>query len=149
MTAWISSLAGALLGVASVTSAFAADLGQAAPAYRVVPGKAASGACADPSVLSTIVTRFDYTAANALRSDIAIVEIRDMHLRRAQRKDKLHLVGRQWCGAAALTSDGVVRPMWYLIESDWAFAGTGSKTEYCLLGLDPGYVYGAHCASLQ
>ena len=74
MTGWISSLAGVLLGVASVTSAFAADLGPAAPAYRVVPGKAASGACADPSVLSTIVTRFDYTAANALRSVLPDVD---------------------------------------------------------------------------
>lgn len=145
MTAWKSSLASGLIALALALPAGAADPSLRAP--RTV--SASAGACDDADVLRDIVHRFDYTAANALRSTIAIVEIRDMHLRRVQRKDKLHLVGRQWCGAQALTSDGVVRPMWYLIESDFAFAGTGSKTEYCLLGLDPGYVYGAHCASLK
>lgn len=107
------------------------------------------GVCGNPSVLGFITRRFDYKAANYLRANIAIAEIREMGQSRFEPRDYTHLVEREYCYATAVTTDGVRRPMWYLIERPWVFAGVGSNIEFCVGGLDPWYVYGANCASLR
>ncbi|AEG03733.1 hypothetical protein HR059_04810 [Sinorhizobium meliloti WSM1022] len=107
------------------------------------------GVCGNPSVLGFITRRFDYKAANYLRANIAIAEIREMGQSRFEPRDYTHLVEREYCYATAVTTDGVRRPMWYLIERPWGFAGVGSNIEFCVGGLDPWYVYGANCASLR
>ncbi|WEX87544.1 hypothetical protein PZN02_003950 [Sinorhizobium garamanticum] len=134
-----------LLSLSLTTAAPAADyIGEPAPhaAY-------AAGACSNASVLGFITRRFDYKAANYLHANLAIAEIRDMGQNRFEPRDYTHLVEREYCYATAVMTDGVRRPLWYLIERPWGFAGVGRSIEFCVGGLDPWYVYGAHCASLR
>lgn len=133
------------LAANAVSSAAAADYAAAPvlkPTYDI-------GVCDNPSVLGFITRRFDYKAANYLHANIAIAEIRDLGLTRYEPRDQTHLVAREYCYGTAVTTDGVRRPMWYVIEWPWGFAGVGSNIEFCIGGLDPWYVYGAHCASLR
>lgn len=133
----------------SLSLAASAGTGAKAADYASVAPTVDAGACGHPSVLGFITRRFDYKAANYLHANIAIAEIRDMGLGRFEPRDETHLVERQYCQATAVTTDGQRRPMWYLIEWPWGFAGVGSNVEFCIGGLDPWYVYGAHCASLR
>jgi hypothetical protein len=108
-----------------------------------------SDACSNPRVLGFITSNFGYKAANYLRTDIAIAEIRDMRQKRLELRDETHPVEREYCRATAITTDGEKRALWYLIERGFGFAGVGSNIEFCLSGLDPWYVHGAQCASLR
>lgn len=108
-----------------------------------------TGACGNASVLGFITRRFDYKAASYLHADLAIAEIRDMGQSRFEPRDYTHLVEREYCRATAVMTDGERRQLWYLIERPWGFAGVGSNVEFCIGGLDPWHVYGAHCASLR
>lgn len=107
------------------------------------------GVCGEPSVLGFITRRFEYKAANYLHADLSIAEIREMAQNRFEPRDYTHLVEREYCYATAVMTDGVRRPLWYLIERPWGFAGVGRSIEFCIGGLDPWYVYGANCASLR
>lgn len=134
-----------LLSLSLTTGAAAADyIGEPAPhaAYD-------AGVCSNASVLGFVTRRFDYKAANYLHANLAIAEIRDMGQNRFEPRDYTHLVEREYCYATAVMTDGVRRPLWYLIERPWGFAGVGRSIEFCIGGLDPWYVYGAHCASLR
>ncbi|MDX0507495.1 hypothetical protein GOL41_02900 [Sinorhizobium medicae] len=131
--------------VAGVVSSTAADFAE----VPVVRQTYDVGVCGNPGVLGFITRRFDYKAANYLRANIAIAEIREMGQSRFEPRDYTHLVEREYCYATAVTTDGVRRPLWYLIERPWGFAGVGSNIEFCVGGLDPWYVYGANCASLR
>ncbi|WEX78518.1 hypothetical protein PYH37_003414 [Sinorhizobium numidicum] len=133
------------LAAGASTGAAAADY-VGGPAPRVAHD---TGICSNPSVLGFITRRFDYKAANYLHADLAIAEIRDMGQSRFEPRDYTHLVEREYCYATAVMTDGERRPLWYLIERPWGFAGVGSSIEFCVGGLDPWYVYGAHCASLR
>ncbi|HXV30208.1 MAG TPA: hypothetical protein VD840_07745 [Sinorhizobium sp.] len=135
----------------SLSFAASAGTGAAAADYLAPPAARAydAGTCGNASVLGFITRRFDYKAANYLHASIAIAEIRDMSQNRFEPRDETHLVEREYCYATAVTTDGERRPMWYLIERPWGFAGVGSNVEFCIGGLDPWYVYGAHCASLR
>ncbi len=105
--------------------------------------------CRNPAVLGFITSDFSDRANHYLKQDIAIADIRDVHQKRVERRDETHRVQREYCRATATTTDGQRRPLWYLIERGWGFAGIGSNVEFCLSGLDPWYVYGAQCASLR
>lgn len=108
-----------------------------------------SDACGNPAVLGFITSDFGYRANHYLKQDIAIAEIRGIHQKRVELRDETHLVQREYCRATATTTDGERRPLWYLIERGWGFAGIGSNVEFCVGGFDPWYVYGAQCASLR
>ncbi|WP_018239293.1 hypothetical protein [Ensifer sp. BR816] len=133
------------LAAGAVTSAAGADMA----AVPVAPQAYDAGICDNPSVLGFITRRFDYKAANYLHANLAIAEIRDMGQNRFEPRDYTHLVEREYCYGTAVMSDGVRRPLWYLVERPWGFAGVGSNVEFCIGGLDPWYVYGAHCSSLR
>lgn len=124
---------------------------QALPARAAdyIGDAAMPGACADPGILGFITERFDYRAENYLKADIAISDIRGVEQGRFIPRDETHRVEREYCVATAVTSDGEERSLWYLIERNWGFAGIGKSVEFCLSGLDPWYVYGAHCRSLR
>ncbi|AFL49490.1 hypothetical protein ABIE78_004739 [Sinorhizobium fredii] len=146
----ICKLAGMLLF--SLSLAAGAANSAAAADYAEVPVVRHTydiGACGNPSVLGFITRRFDYKAANYLHANLAIAEIRELGQSRFEPRDYTHLVEREYCYGTAVMSDGVRRPLWYLIERPWGFAGVGSNVEFCIGGLDPWYVYGAHCSSLR
>ncbi len=108
-----------------------------------------AGVCSEASVLGFITSRFEYRAANYLHADLSIAEIRNMGHDRHEFRDETHLVEREYCFATAVMTDGQQRSLYYLIERPWGFAGVGRNIEFCVGGLDPWYVYGAHCASLR
>ncbi|OAP40555.1 hypothetical protein AU381_01185 [Sinorhizobium glycinis] len=133
------------LAAGAANSAAAADFAEVPVARHTLD----IGICDDPSVLGFITRRFDYKAANYLHANLAIAEIREMGQSRFEPRDYTHLVEREYCYATAVMSDGDRRPLWYLIERPWGFAGVGRNIEFCIGGLDPWYVYGAHCSSLR
>ncbi|MCF3641530.1 hypothetical protein LXM94_16275 [Rhizobium sp. TRM95111] len=110
----------------------------------------AGGACADPAVLERITASFEYNAKNVLKQPVSIAEIAHMQRSRFEpRTQYASSVEREYCGAKAALTDGSVRQLWYLIEQPWGFAGTGRGVEYCLAGLDPWKIHGAHCRSVR
>ncbi len=120
----------------------AAEQASYAGAYR-------GSACGDADVLGFIRSNFHYKAENYLKANILIADVYDIRQRRLVLRDETRPVEREYCRATAVTTDGRKRPMWYLIERGFGFAGFGSNIEYCLSGLDPWYVHGAECASLR
>lgn len=136
----------ALLSLALLASAMA----PATAAEQISATGAYSGSgCGHADVLGFIRSNFHYKAENYLRMDIAIADVFDIRQKRLELRDETRPVEREYCRATALTSDGRKRPLWYLIERGFGFAGFGSNIEYCLSGLDPWYVHGAHCASVR
>lgn len=132
------------------SAANAADYGtygEPRPAYA---SARPTGACTDPGVLRFITSRFEYKAANYIRQNLSIYEIRGMQLIGFEPFNQyISSVQREYCLADATLTDGSHRPLFYLIERPWGFAGVGRSIEFCIPGLDPWYVYGARCASLQ
>lgn len=136
----------ALLSLAILASAampaMAVDKASYNGAYR-------GSACGNADVLGFIRSNFHYKAENYLNANILIADVYDIRQRRLELRDETRQVEREYCRATAMTTDGRKRPMWYLIERGWGFAGFGSNIEYCLSGLDPWYVHGADCASVR
>ncbi|MBZ7921061.1 hypothetical protein LAC81_04550 [Ensifer adhaerens] len=133
------------LAGAAAPSAMAADYIGGAPAQSFYD----TGVCSEASVLGFITSRFEYRDANYLHANLSIAEIRNTGQSRQELRDETHLVEREYCRATAVMTDGYQRSLYYVIERPWGFAGVGRSIEFCVGGLDPWYVYGAHCASLQ
>lgn len=131
----------ALPAQAADTGAYAGDEAR----YSSAPG-----ACTDPGVLRFITRRFEYKAANYIHQNLSIYEIGRMQLSRYEPFNAyMSSVQREYCVAYATLTDGSRRPLLYLIETPFGFAGVGRSIEFCIPGLDPWYVYGAACASLR
>jgi hypothetical protein len=145
-----AALAASLLTGLFATAANAADYGtyvEPRPAYA---SARPAGACTDPGVLRFITKRFEYKAANYIRQNLSIYEIRGMQLTGFEPfNEYISSVQREYCFADATLTDGSHRPLFYLIERPWGFAGVGRSIEFCIPGLDPWYVYGDDCASLR
>lgn len=135
-----------LLAAASALPAAAADYIRTAPpaAARAVPP-----VCGASAVLGAIDRNFDYRAARYLHAGLDIVDLRHPRLLSYRPSDATHLVGRTWCRATAVLNDHRRRAVWYLVETTMGFAGIGDNVEYCVAGLDPWRVYGAHCTSVR
>lgn len=100
-------------------------------------------------VAGTVSGRFAQNMRNFLDLDLSIAEFGVIHQSRLEPRDATHRVERRYCRAKVITTDGARRQLWYLIESNWGYAGIGSSVEFCVSGLDPWHVYGAHCKSLR
>ncbi|MBV2184101.1 MAG: hypothetical protein KUL88_06140 [Rhizobium sp.] len=100
-------------------------------------------------VTGTVSGRFSQNMRSFLDSDLSIADFGVIHETRLEPRDETHRVERRYCQTKVTTSDGRRRQLWYLIESPWGFAGLGSSVEFCVSGLDPWHVYGAHCKSLR
>ena len=50
-------------------------------------------------------------------------------------------IGRTYCGATVILSDGDGRDIWYLIEEGQGYASIGNNVEFCVSGFDRWYVY--------
>lgn len=105
--------------------------------------------CNDSWVLWTVKTRFAASHGPFLAPRLTIADFGTPRQDQFTPGDKTHSVERRHCSAAVVTSDGVSRQLYYLIESNMAQAGFGSGVEFCASGLDPSHIYGAACASLR
>lgn len=116
----------------------------------VSPGSGAlAGTPSCEQVTGTVSGRFSQSMRSFLDRDLSIAAFGLIHETRLEQRDETHPVERRYCQTKVTTSDGKRRQLWYLIENSWGFAGLGSSVEFCVSGLDPWHVYGAHCRSLR
>lgn len=111
--------------------------------------EALAGTPSCEQVASTVSGRFAQNMRGFLDLDLSIADFGIIHESRFEPRDDTHRVERRYCQAKVTTTDGERRQLWYLIESSWGYAGLGSSVEFCVTGLDPWHVYGAHCKSLR
>lgn len=108
-----------------------------------------AGTPACETVTGTVAGRFSQNMRSFLDRDLSITAFGVIRETRLEPRDETHRVERRYCETRVTTSDGQQRELWYLIEGTFGFAGLGSSVEFCVSGLDPWHVYGAHCKSLR
>ena len=101
------------------------------------------------AVAGTVAGRFSQNMQSFLDRDLSIAVFGVIRETRLEPRDETHRVERRYCQTRVTTTDGRQRELWYLIEGTFGFAGLGSSVEFCVSGLDPWHVYGAHCKSLR
>ena len=139
-----------VLAIAIVVSAFAG-------AFVVAPTSASAfgfhhyDSCDSPGVLRRITNRFRMLDANVLDAGLSIEEIYDVRENgfNYTPRTEIQLIERRFCQGRVAMSDGKTRSIWFLIESGQGFAGYGDNVEFCIAGLDPWHIYGAHCRSVR
>lgn len=140
-----SSVLAALMCVggtaASSTAGVAADLGT----YYDD-----SGVCGQPWVLGKISNRFRYQVTHVPHlPDVRITDFQAIYQHRYLPAQDDRPIGRRYCGAKVVLSDGQNRDIWYLIEEGQGFAGIGNNVEFCVSGFDRWYVYNGRCRILR
>jgi capsid protein len=135
----------ALIGLASSLSppaaAYAADLGSYVED---------SGVCAESWVLSKIARRFRHQVRNVPNlPNVQIADFQAIHEHRYLPAQEDRPIGRRYCGATAIMSDGQGHDIWYLIEEGQGFASIGDNVEFCVSGFDRWYVYNGRCRVLR
>ena len=108
-----------------------------------------AGTPACEAMTGTVAGRFSQNMRSYLDRDLSIARFGVIRETRLEPRDETHRVERRYCETRVTTSDGQQRELWYLIEGTFGFAGLGSSVEFCVSGLDPWHVYGAHCKSLR
>ncbi|PPJ47052.1 hypothetical protein C0075_15770 [Rhizobium sp. KAs_5_22] len=111
--------------------------------------EAAAGTPSCEQVTGTVSSRLAQNMRSFLDMDLSIADFGIISESRLEPRDGTHRVERRYCQAKVTMTDGERRQLWFLIESDWGYAGLGSSVEFCVSGLDPWHVYGAHCKSLR
>lgn len=138
----LAALIGLAAAIGAAPSVRAADLG--------VYGESDSGVCAKRWVLGRITNRFAYQVRHVPNLPlVAITDFRDIRENRYLPAQEDRPIGRTYCGAQVILSDGDARPIWYLIEEGQGYAGIGDNVEFCVSGFDRWYVYNGRCRVLQ
>lgn len=110
-----------------------------------------SGVCAEGWVLNRITRRFAHQVRHV--PNLPQVAISDFHSIRETRylpAQEDRPIGRRYCGAKAVLSDGNSRDVWYLIEEGQGYAGIGgNNVEFCVSGFDRWFVYNGRCRVLR
>jgi len=137
----------ALLGLAAAVGATpavqAADLG-------VYSGYSDSGVCSQNWVLGRITNRFAYQVRHVPNLPlVAITDFQNIRENRYLPAQEDWPIGRTYCGAQVILSDGNARDIWYLIEEGQGFAGVGNNVEFCVSGFDRWFVYNGACRVLR
>ena len=130
----------------------AADLGIVAvappPVVVVRPATPDPLACNNPRVLDRIVDRFAWAERNTWRRGFVMARIDDPRLR----YDILNgpsMIDHTHCQAEAVMTNDTVRKVYYIVEENMGLASIGTGVTFCVLGLDPWYVYDAACRTLR
>lgn len=106
--------------------------------------------CAEPWVLRRITDRFRYQVRHVPHlPDVEILDFRRIHQHRYLPARDNWPIGRRYCGATAVLSDGRDRTVWYLIEEGQGFASIGDNVEFCVSGFDRWMVYNGRCRILR
>ncbi|MBW8318545.1 MAG: hypothetical protein K0M49_04470 [Arenimonas sp.] len=128
---------------------FRTTLSLAAMLPLSVASEAFAGTPSCEQVTGTVSSRFSRNMRSFLGLDLSIATFGVIHQDRFEPRDDTHPVERRYCEAKVITTDGAQRRLWYVVEDNWGYAGIGSSVEFCISGLDPWHVYGAHCKSLR
>lgn len=110
-----------------------------------------SGVCAEGWVLSKITSRFRHQVRHVPNlPDVAITDFQRIHEHRyLPALGEERPIGRRYCGATVILSDGHDRDIWYLIEEGQGFASIGDNVEFCVAGFDRWNVYNSGCRILR
>ena len=73
--------------------------------------------------------------------NVQITDFQHIHEHRYLPAQEDRPIGRRYCGATVILSDGQGRDIWYLIEEGQGFAWIGDNVEFCVSGFDRWYVY--------
>lgn len=138
----LAALLGLAAAVGATPSVRAADLG--------VYVEGDSSVCSENWVLGKIRHRFDYQVRHVPNLPlVAITDFHNIYLNRYLPAQEDRPIGRTYCGAQVILSDGDARKIWYLIEEGQGYAGIGDNVEFCVSGFDRWYVYNGRCRVLQ
>ncbi len=147
MTRFATSLLAAMIGFSSAFGATTATYG--ADLYQDYVED--SGVCAEPWVLRKITSRFGYQVQHVPNlPDVGITDfqrIRENRYLPALGEERP--IGRRYCEATAILSDGNGREVWYLIEEGQGLASIGDNVEFCVSGFDRWNVYNSGCRILR
>jgi capsid protein len=109
-----------------------------------------SGVCAEGWVLGRITRNFAYQVRHVPNlPNVAITDFHNIHEHRYLPAQEDRPIGRRYCGATVVLSDGGSRDIWYLIEEGQGFASIGNNVEFCVSGFDRWYVYNGRCRVLR
>ncbi len=104
--------------------------------------------CDHPKVLGQIVERFNWAEENTWHRGFYLSDITRTRERVVQDGYK-RLVPRRYCRGHAILTNGRHPTLFYLIEANAGFAGTGFNVEFCVNGLDPWRVHDGNCRVLN
>lgn len=139
---FLAALLGLSSAVGAVPSVRAADLAVYSEGY--------SGVCAERWVLGRITRNFAYQVRHVPNlPQVAITDFRNIFENRYLPAQEDRPIGRTYCGATAILSDGDSREIWYLIEEGQGYASLGHNVEFCVAGFDRWYVYDGRCRVLR
>lgn len=104
--------------------------------------------CDAPNVVSSIVYKFRSAERRTFHWGVDIAQIRDIReLPEIIRNTSL--IGRRYCNATALFTDGRREEVAYIVEAKQGLASIGWRVESCLPKYDPWHVYGAWCRAAR
>jgi hypothetical protein len=105
-------------------------------------------ACDNGWALGTIQTRFAGKEFAFWNSRLGIVKF-DAIRETANRPWASDTIPRRFCSARALLSDGIWRPVHYLIGEDLGLIGATWDVEWCVVGLDRNWANNPACRMMQ
>lgn len=139
-----------LAALAAFATPLAATQATRAADFQQQPAYYDSGICAHPGVLSLITKRFAYQVRHVPNlPQVGIDSFQNISETRYLPAHEDRPIGRRYCAATALLSDGQGRQVWYLVEEGQGFASIGDNVEFCVSGFDRWFVYNGGCRVLR
>lgn len=105
-------------------------------------------ACDSGWALGTIRLRFSGKEFAFWNSGLGIVQFDDVQ-ETANRPWAQDTIPRRFCSARALLSDGIWRPVHYLIGEDFGLIGATWDVEWCVVGLDRNWASNPACRMMR
>lgn len=131
-------------GLTLAASAQAADPAARSPAPHVQ----ADALCADPGVLSAIVSRFNWAERNTFKRGIEVAALANP---RPNRDPVLNVgvIPKRYCLADATMTNGRRSTAYYVVSLGQGFASIGNGLDFCILGFDPWRVHDWQCRTVR
>ena len=104
--------------------------------------------CDNSRALSIIQGRFAGKESRFWNSNLQIVNF-DQVRETGYRSWASDTIPRRFCSARALLSDGVWRPVHYLIGEDFGMIGATWDVEWCVVGVDRNWANNPACRMMQ
>jgi len=112
-------------------------------------GPGAIPTCDHARVLKRIVNQQAYADRRTWKTGIRIDGFERYRENAFQPKTVPGTIGRRYCQAHALLTNGTHPQVYYLIEERQGFASIGWNVEFCMPGHDKWHVYDARCRTLR
>ncbi len=142
---WARAGVSALLALGAATAVAQPAREQNPPAeFRILPYSGFTPYCADPTILSEIVSGFTARETWYWNSPLAIVGFEGVG-EAGVRNNGLSYIPRRYCRGQALFNDGVSREVVYNIGEGLGFIGAGPGVTWCVVGLDRNHAFSPNC----